>query len=474
MKNPLVVDLDGTLVASDTLYELFFSALKKNALLLFLIPFWMIKGKAALKRFLVIHSGLDVKNLPYNGPFLDWLREQHFSGRILILCTGSDKFLAEQIAQHIEIFSEVYASDGSINLTGLNKANFLERKFGAGGFDYAGNSHVDLHVWKKARKAILVNSSLGLQHEAKNVCDVDKIFMVNRSNLKEFLREIRLYQWLKNVLLFVPLIASHQITNIELWSPLLLAFLSFGFCASSVYVLNDLLDLENDRRHPRKCNRPFSSGTLPILCGVATIPIFLLCSGLLAYFVGVNFLFLLIVYFALTCSYSFGFKKIAIIDCLILAILYTLRIIAGTIAIGAPISFWLLAFSVFIFLSLAFVKRYAELRMSFLVDDEKDLGRGYYKSDASLIRDMGVTSGYASALVLSLYLNSEVVLKLYKLPEAVWIAVPIILFWISWMWLNVHRGNMHDDPLIFAVKDRTSQLAGLAFLAVILVGSVGL
>ena len=282
-----------------------------------------------------------------------------------------------------------------------------------------------------------------------------------------------MHQWLKNLLLFVPLFAAHQFSNHEVWLSLLLAFLSFSLCASTVYIANDLLDLESDRLHPRKRKRPFASGAVPAYVGVLLAPCLLIVSLALATLVGGNFLSWLILYFLLTCAYSFGLKRLMMLDCLTLAMLYTLRIVAGTAAAGLAHSFWLLAFSVFLFLSLAFVKRYAELEIKHLDGKEKVHGRGYYTTDAPLIQTMGVTSGYVSVLVLALYLNSEAILKLYRTPEYIWGAVPVTLFWISWMWMQAHRGNMHDDPLVFAVKDKASLLAGLTFAAVILMGTIG-
>jgi 4-hydroxybenzoate polyprenyltransferase len=252
-----------------------------------------------------------------------------------------------------------------------------------------------------------------------------------------------------------------------------LAFFSFSLCASSVYIVNDLLDLESDRQHPRKCKRPFASGLVSAAHGITLAPLLLLGSFALAQQAGGHFLPWLLFYFLLTCAYSWGLKRLMLVDCLTLAMLYTLRIVAGAAAISMNLSFWLLAFSVFLFLSLAFVKRYAELEVQLLSGKQKVLGRGYYTSDAPLLQIMGMTSAYAAIVVLAFYLNSDAVTKLYKMPELIWAAVPIMLFWISWMWMKAHRGEMHDDPLVFAVKDKASLLAGLAFAVVLFLGAKG-
>ena len=254
----------------------------------------------------------------------------------------------------------------------------------------------------------------------------------------------------------------------------MLAFFSFSLCASSVYITNDLLDLKSDRQHPRKQNRPFALGLVPIWLGVLLIPLLLLSSLVLAIHVDGNFLSWLLFYFVLACAYSWTLKRLILVDCLTLAVLHTLRLVAGAAAAHLQLSFWLLTFSIFLFLSLAFVKRYTELQIPLQHEKEKIHGRGYYASDAPLILIQGIASGYAAVLVLALYLNSATVLQLYRFPEAIWGAVPVMLFWVSWVWMQAHRGNMHDDPLIFAVKNKASLMAGFVFVIILLIGAVGL
>jgi 4-hydroxybenzoate polyprenyltransferase len=265
-----------------------------------------------------------------------------------------------------------------------------------------------------------------------------------------------LHQWLKNLLLFVPLLAAHQISNIQFLSTLILAFLSFSLCASAIYIGNDLLDLESDRKHPRKRFRPFASASISIKVGVMLAPLLVIAGFALGMIVGIAFTAWLAAYFLLTCAYSLYLKRFALIDCLTLAALYTLRIIAGAAAVAIPLSFWLLAFSVFIFLSLAFVKRYAELQTLEKVGNLQAHGRGYAVTDAPLIQTLGIAAGYASILVLALYLHGETVVTLYAQPQMIWFAVPLMLFWVSRVWMKAHRGEMHDDPIVFAIKDKSS------------------
>jgi len=437
------------------------------------IPFWLSRGKASCKRRLTDRIDFDPSLLPYNQDLLDWLKEQRSQGRMLVLCTASDLSIAKAISAYLGIFDEVMASNGATNLAGKHKAEALEQRFGHAGYDYAGNSGTDLAVWQKARRAVVVNASTALARKAEEYCRVERVFPSSSLGFSNWSQVLRMHQWLKNLLLFAPMLAAHQVTNLETWRLLILAFFSFSLCASSVYITNDLLDLESDRQHPRKCKRPFASGMVPPWQGVVLSPLLLLGSLILALHVGTIFLGWLMFYFVLSCAYSWGIKRLMLLDCLTLTMLYTVRIISGAAAAGMALSFWLLAFAVFLFLSLAFVKRYAELQMQLLHGQEKAHGRGYYTQDAPLVQMMGITSGYSAVVVLALYLNSNAVVQLYRAPKIVWGAVPVILFWISWMWMQAHRGEMHDDPLLFALKDKASLLAGVLFAAVLAIGALG-
>ena len=470
---PLVVDLDGTLIRTDMLHESALRTLRDRPWDAVRIPYWLSQGKAVLKQRLAQSAGFDASSLPYAPDLLAWLKLQKAQGRQLVLCTASDMSIAKAIAAHLDIFDTVMASDGVVNLAGQNKAAALEQRFGRAGFDYAGNSYADLAVWERARRAVVVNASADLATKAAGQCEVERVFAAPAAGLSAWRRVLRVHQWMKNLLLFVPLVAAHLLSEIDTLLMLTLAFVAFSLCASSVYIANDLLDLESDRQHPRKCTRPFASGVVPAWMGVLLAPVLLAVSILLANYVGSGFLACMVVYFLLTCIYSWGLKRLVLVDCVTLAVLYTLRIIAGAAAAEMPLSFWLLAFSVFLFLSLAFVKRYAELQVQMLSGKGKVHGRGYLTSDAPLIQMLGITSGYASVVVLALYLNSEAVLQLYRTPEFVWGAVPVMLFWVSWIWLRAHRGDMHDDPLVFAVKDKVSIVAGLVFALVLVSGTVG-
>ena len=471
---PLAVDLDGTLILTDTLHESAVRALRSHPLQTLQIPLWLAQGKAYLKQRLANLTEFDASALPYNHALIVWLKEQRKLGRRLILCTASDRSMADAIASHLGIFDEVMASDGVRNLSARQKATALKERFGHQGFDYAGNSVDDLPVWSEARHAIVVNAPASVQRQARERCEVEKEFPSLSSHAGALPAVLRMHQWLKNLLLFIAPLAAHQTPSADLSSMLLLAFFSFSLCASAVYIANDLFDLDSDRHHPRKRLRPFASGRVSVAKGVVLFPLLLLNAFLFAIPVGSAFVGWLVFYFLLTCAYSWGLKRVVLIDCLVLAMLYTVRIIAGAAAAGITLSFWLLAFSVFLFLSLAFVKRYAELKTH--ADDGRDHahGRGYWISDAPLVQSLGITSGYAAVVVLALYLNSDAVVKLYQQPVVMWSAVPVMLFWISWMWMKAHRGEMHDDPLLFAVRDKASLLSGCAFALVLFVATRGI
>ncbi|MDH7944028.1 UbiA family prenyltransferase [Pseudohongiella sp. SYSU M77423] len=470
---PLVVDLDGTLIHTDMLHESALKVFRESPWSALLLPVWLLQGKAVLKQRLAQRTAFNAGVLPYNQTLIDWLREQKQLGREIVLCTASDQRFAEAIAEQLGLFDSVLASDGQTNLSGRQKAQALVDRYGEQGFDYAGNSTKDLPVWASAHQAVVVNASTAVTERAQQCARVETVFPPAPTGIMAWLKVVRAHQWLKNLLLFFPAIAAHDLNDPAILGVLALAFCSFSLCASAVYITNDLTDLESDRLHPRKRNRPFASGAIAAWKGVLLSPMLLLGSVVIGSLVSMEFLGWLAVYFLLTLAYSFGLKRLMIVDCLVLAMLYTLRIIAGAAASENALTFWLLTESVFLFLSLAFVKRYAELKLQSKAGASQAHGRGYLTSDAPLIQNLGISAGFIAVLVLALYLNSDSVLGLYQNTALVWAAIPILLFWISWMWMQANRGNMNDDPLVFAVKDKTSLMAGAAFALVLALATLG-
>lgn len=468
MNHPLVVDLDGTLLRSDMLLESMLSCMKQGVGKTLRIPRWLLHGKANLKEQLARQVELPVEVLPFNTEVLDFLRQARQQQREIILATATHKIYAEQVARHLGVFDRVIATENGINLSSNKKRDRLIEEFGEKGFDYIGNSHADIAVWSAADKAYLADPDAGVLKKMKTQGNVNHVFHTRSNSLKTLFRALRPHQWLKNLLIFIPLLASHLFTHIALDAMALLAFALFSLTASSGYLINDLLDLECDRHHPRKRNRPLASGELPLHLGIIAAPLLFLCSFVVSLLLlPPLFTISLIIYYGITISYSQYLKKIALVDTIVLASLYTIRIIAGAFACNIIPTFWILAFSVFFFLSLAMIKRYAELMDSRAKGNtEKTRGRGYYPDDIEIIASLGTASGYLSVLVLALYIQDPKTVVMYKTHELIWFACPILLFWISRMWMITHRGKMHDDPVLFAIKDRISLITAGLFASV--------
>ena len=458
---PLFVDLDDSLIDSDLLYESFFALLRSHPLLFLRVPFWLLRGKAHMKHMIALHASIDAATLPYHQPFLEFLRTEKANGREIVLATASNHSLAGQVADHLGIFSGMLASDADTNLSGERKLEKIIERTGGGPFDYAANAMVDLKIWKQARKALLVKPQRGVQKAAEQITTVDRVFTGEGTGLTAYLRAMRVYQWMKNLLLFVPLFTAHKFTSIPLVSTEILAFFAFSLCSSGVYLLNDLLDLQADRAHPRKRLRPFAAGTVPLSHGLILACLSPLLGLGIALFLSPGFFGILLVYMVMTTAYSIRFKTYVVMDVLLLAALYTLRVFAGAIAIDVTLSFWLLTFSMFIFLSLALVKRCSELSTMTGASETTISGRGYRIADLAHLQMMGISSGYMSILVIALYIDNPTVTELYTHPHLLWMLCPALLFWISRVWLKTARGEMHDDPLIFAIRDRGSHLTAL-------------
>ena len=470
---PLCVDLDGTLVKTDLLLESVLLLLKSNPLYCFLLPLWLLKGKAYLKQQVARRVDIDVACLPYDPEFLAFLKEQSKSGRRLVLATATDIRIARQIADYLGLFDEVLASDGINNVSGSKKLELIQRKFGHNGFDYAANADVDLPIWKHSNGAILVNANTRLVRKVEKIASISKAFERQQKLMRAFLKAIRPHQWVKNLLIFVPIVTSHQITNVHLVLSGIYAFLAFCLCNSGVYLFNDLLDLESDRHHQSKKHRPFAKGDLSLRSGLLIIPLFMIISFAVARLLPIRFLLVLTSYFVMTVLYSVYLKQMVLLDVILLALLYIIRIIAGSAATHIYPSTWLLAFSMFFFLSLAFLKRFVELHELNRQDRDSAKGRGYFASDMTQIAILGSSAGHISVLVLALYINSENVVVLYSNPALLWLLCPLMLYWISRIWLIAHRGSMSQDPIIFALKDRVSYYVGFLVALIILAAAIG-
>ncbi len=432
-------------------------------------PFlWVMQGKCTLKEKLAQSTEIDVSLLPYNTAVLDLLKLEKLAGRHIILATATHHSIAQRIADHLELFDEVLASDAKTNLSGHRKRDLLVTLYGKEGYDYLGNSSDDLIVWESARHAYIVDPDRGVERRASKLQKTALVINTPRAPVRDWLKALRLHQWMKNLLIFVPLLAAHKIGDISLLVKAGIAFVLFGICASSVYLLNDLLDLADDRHHKTKRNRPFAAGRLGLLAGILVFPVLLIIAfGGAFLLLSPAFVGALLAYYALTLAYSFSLKRKMAVDVIALALLYTMRIIAGATALALTLTFWMLAFSMFMFLSLALVKRYAELRDARKKGHkEKTRGRGYYPDDLEMISSLGAAAGYLSVMVLALYIHDNVTVELYQHPQIIWMACPLLLFWITRIWVLTHRGEMHEDPVVFAIKDRTSLIVGALFCLV--------
>ncbi len=465
MSKPLVVDLDGTLIHSDLLYQSLFSFIKQHPFQ-FLWPFlWLLMGKARLKTELARRVSIDVSVLPYDSAVIALIESERAKNRQIILATATHKIYADQIASHLNLFERVLATENAFNLTSHAKRDCLVAEFGEGGFDYAGNAQADIAVWEAAGKAYLINPEKGVEKRALKKGNVVRIIKNSSRPFDLWLKALRPHQWMKNLLIFVPLLAAHELSNSAALLNGLLAFIFFALSASSGYVLNDLMDIEDDRHHSAKHTRPFASGSLSIKTGMFSVPILLLIA-----FAGSllllpwQFTVILGIYFLATFVYSIVLKRVTAVDIITLSLLYTIRILAGVFACNLVPTFWMLAFSMFIFLSLALVKRYSELREARLNGCcEKTKGRGYYPADLDMVSSLGAASGYLSVMVLALYIQDQSTVVMYHHPQIIWAACPVLLFWITRIWLLTHRGEMNEDPVIFAVTDKISLLSGLIF-----------
>ena len=455
-RETLVVDLDGTLFHGDMLFESLCSAVSSDWRCLPRSLVALLSGRASLKRYLAAASNVDVSTLRYNQEVVRFAHHWRSSGGRVVLVTASDHALAEKVSAHLGIFDETHGSNGKLNLKGKEKAKFLVDRFGSKGFAYVGDSRADMPVWGCASTAITVNASVALRRHVDQASECSEHLGRDTKSLVPYVNALRPHQWLKNLLVLSPMLASHRI-EWEIFIPSTIAFFAFSFIASSVYVFNDLLDLAADRLHPRKKTRPFASSRAAIPYGVLLALMMLVMGGILALSLSPALGVVMLVYFLLTTAYSFSLKRIIVLDITMLAGLYTLRIIAGGVATGIALSVWFLAFSVFFFLSLAAVKRQAELVESSSRGKQLIGGRGYLSSDLPIISMIAIAAGYVAVLVLVLYVNSPAVVQLYSYPEALWGVCAVLLYWITQAVMMAHRGLMHDDPVVYAVKDRASQ-----------------
>jgi 4-hydroxybenzoate polyprenyltransferase len=477
----LCVDLDGTLVKSDTLVDSVLYLARHRPADLLRIPGWIADGKAAFKRHVTSAVSLDVEHLPYNQPLLEYLRLQHGEGRAIYLATAADIALAERVSEHLGIFAGVLASDGALNLAGSNKLAAFQKQFGDK-FSYIGNAAPDAGILSVCQSPMVANPDAALTSLLRRSVTVPVLRFDDRSSLlKSWLRAVRLHQWAKNALIFVPLLLAHA-WNAGSIAGGVVGFFSFGLCASATYIVNDLLDIDADRKHKRKRKRPFAAGDLSAIAGVVAVAVLMAAAIVLALALpriviaigGPNdhlrpwlFAEWLAFYTGTTLTYSLYLKRQVLLDVFVLSGLYTVRILAGSAATIVVVSTWLGGFSVFFFLSLAFVKRFSELESLRERGAIATTGRGYLVSDLEQLRALGTGAAYAAVVVMTLYISNSETNQLYAHPIRLWLVIPVLLLWLSQVWMLASRGEMHDDPVVFAITDKRSLLLGVLMAAVI-------
>jgi 4-hydroxybenzoate polyprenyltransferase/phosphoglycolate phosphatase-like HAD superfamily hydrolase len=467
----IIVDLDGTLIKTDLLYESLLVLLRKQPWAILLLPFWLLRGKAAFKRELSRRVQPDFVSLPFDERLVRWLRLQHSDGKKLALFSASDQTLLQPVADQLQLFEEVHGSDGARNLSGADKYAAIEARYGAQ-FTYVGDSRKDIAVWSRCGSAVLVGATAKLRSQLPAGVAVVEEFARpvagEPGSAALWRRALRLHQWAKNALIFVPLFLSGRVAQPGSVLNCAVAFVAFGLLASATYIVNDLLDLAADRSHRTKKDRPFASGALPIQAGLAAIPLLMLAAAGLATLLPKSFALIAGLYTVTTVAYSLGLKREPILDLLILSGLFTVRILAGMVSLDTPLSKWLLAFSMFFFFSLAATKRYTECDHLLAKGSSVVPGRGYRPQDAPWLLAMGAASALSSVLVFLLYLVHAKT-EIANFPQPAWLGVapPILGYWLGRVWLLAVRGEMRDDPIVFALKDRRSIVLGMVVIAAI-------
>jgi 4-hydroxybenzoate polyprenyltransferase/phosphoserine phosphatase len=465
--HPLVVDLDGTLTPTDTLVESLVKAIKASPLNLLRLPFWLLKGRSGLKEEVAQHGGVDAATLPYRADLLDYLQIEKAKGRRVVLATAAHHSIADGVASHLGVFDQVLASSETNNLKGSAKLAAIQQQVGPD-FVYAGDSSADIPIWESAKAAILVGVSDRTAQHVKNTTPIEHVFDNPPVGAKTWLKALRVHQWLKNLLLFVPLLTAFSLLDLNKLFLTAIGVMAFSLAASATYLVNDLWDLDNDRAHPRKRHRPFAAALLPIHHGLVVAAALLVAGCVLAWFVSVGFLAMLLVYLVLTSAYSWVLKEHVLMDVIMLSLLYTLRILAGSVAVNIETSSWLLAFSVFVFLSLALVKRCAELVTLEGQGVASTRGRDYRVGDLVVLWPLGVGAALASVVVFGLFISAPETQARYATPQLLWFVAIGLIYWLSRIWVQTSRGDMHDDPVVFAIKDPNSRVTVVVMVLLML------
>lgn len=469
----LAVDLDGTLVKSDLLIESAFTFIAQRPTRIADLLAALIRGKAELKSAIASSADIDAANLPYDKRVLELIHQARTNGQKVYLASASNERYVKAVADHLGVFDGYFGSSRTRNLSSKAKALLLVDAFGRGGFDYVGNETADLAVWACARKRVAVDPTAAVERNLLRLDASALILPKDSGQLRDWVRLLRLHQWAKNMLVFVPLITAHAFNAASLGNAMV-AFLAFSIAASSLYLVNDLVDLDADRKHLTKKQRPLACGRISVATAAVVAPVLLISALLISSLLGPDFLATIVVYMTLSATYTFVLKQKMIVDVVALASLYTIRVVGGALAIGVPLSEWLLAFSMFLFLALALVKRYTELAGRLDANLPDLTNRNYRNSDLYVVAALSAASGFNAITVFILYISSLDVQKLYAYPEALWLICPILIYWISRVIMLAHRRQLNDDPVVFALTDKNSLRALVATGVVLIVSAFGL
>jgi len=463
---PLVIDLDGTLTPTDTLLESVIKLVKQSPLNIVRLARWLLKGKAEFKGLVAANSFTSPETLPYRDELLDYLSQEKESGRQLVLATASHKIVAEGVSQHLGIFDEIIATD-SINLKGKNKLDAIQNAIGEE-FVYAGDSAADIPIWKTAKAAVLVGASASTAKTIRQIIPIEAEFHQKQVRLHTLAKALRIHQWLKNLLVFVPMLTAFSFMDTAKLINSVIAFFAFSLAASATYLVNDILDLDSDRAHSIKRFRPLASAQVTISSALIIAGACLMTALGMAWMVSTQFLEILVLYLIITTSYSWILKQYVLIDVIVLSLLYTIRIIAGSIAISVITSTWLLAFSLFFFFSLALVKRCSELVSLDKAGIDATSGRDYRVGDLTVLWPLGIGAAICSVVVFGLFISSEETVARYASPHILWLIAIGLIYWLSRLWLKTTRGEMHHDPVVYAIKNSTSRTVILLMVAIMI------
>lgn len=463
----LVVDLDGTLTPTDTLVESVIQLIKQSPFNFVRVIVWLFLGRAGFKGKIASRVSIAVDVLPYRQPLVDYLHEEKRKGRTIVLATAAHRSIADKVAAHLRVFDTVLATDTSNNLKGRSKLKAIQANYGRN-FVYAGDCQADMPIWQAARAAVLVGVSPALAKAVGESVPIEQIFTVESPGIATWFKALRIHQWLKNLLLFVPLLTAFSFADVRMLATMVVAFIAFSLAASATYIVNDLWDLDNDRAHPRKRYRAFASCTISIVQGVLVAGMTLAFALVLAWIVNPGFFTMLLLYVVLTSTYSWVLKEYVLVDVLMLAILYSLRILAGSVAVGIATSAWLLAFSVFMFFSLALVKRCSELVTLDQMGSKATRGRDYRVTDLVVLWPLGVGAALSAVVVFGLFINAPETQMRYATPQLLWLVAMGLIYWLARLWVKTSRGEMHDDPVIYAIKDHGSRITVLVMVCIML------